>query len=135
MFYLNSTFTVFRLLDLLFDLEPASVCPPAWGFLIMPLPASKALWEAKTAEAWHVEVEAGMKSNGVFGLLPNGQLAKLVRFNGWEMEKEIPTAMHREKYADEIWKSGENWTDWSAGMDIFGHLIMIAALLVSDEEH
>lgn len=99
----------------------------------MPLPASKLLWEAPNSSVWRSEVEAGTKSNGIFGLMANGQLMRLERSSRSEMDEQMiqnPMDWPRRDYSDEVWKAGENWTDWAAGMDGYGYLIMIAASLV-----
>jgi hypothetical protein len=90
-------------------------------------------WEARTSSAWQLEVEMGTKSNGIFGLMTNGQLMRLERSSGFEMDKQMvqnPVDWPQRDYSNDVWKSGENWTDWAAGMDGFGYLIMIAASLV-----
>jgi hypothetical protein len=139
------TLCIFRLLSLLFDLSPAGVCSPAPGFLLMPLPTSKLLWEAHDAEAWRKEIATETKSNAIFGLLTNGQLMRLERYSTSEARDSMVCMDHTEEeklnlyysadHADEIWRSGENWADWAAGMDAFGFLIMVAASLVDVVEY
>ena len=71
----------------------------------------------------------GIESNGIYGLMPDGRLMRLVRLS--EKEKEnLPADAYMASLSDEVWIGGENWTDWVAGMDAFGYLIMVAASLV-----
>jgi len=96
----------------------------------MPLPASKILWEAQDADTWQAEANLGTESNGIYGLMPDGRLMRLVRLNGKEKENQIPENTYKTSLSNEVWMSGENWTDWVAGMDAFGYLIMVTASLV-----
>jgi len=105
------------------------MCPPPTGFLLMPLPASKLLWEAHDTETWQTEANIGSESNGIYGLMPDGRLMRLVKLSGKEKEP-LPEYAYRASLSDEVWIGGENWTDWVAGMDVFGYLIMVATSLV-----
>lgn len=113
----------FRTIALLFSTEPAGACVLVDGFILAPLPGRKQLWEARDESEW---VMAGGWDVGesVFGIKPGGKMAKLNVFgvigNG-EGEGE-------EEEVGDV-ESNANWTEWCAGMDGLGALVMLAGSL------
>ena len=96
----------------------------------MPLPSPKALWEARDVEAWHDEAEMETKSNRVFALLDDGQLVRKTSQDDGEHETDTAERTYKDSYTQSIWQNREKWSDFIAGADAFGYLIMITASVV-----
>jgi hypothetical protein len=105
----NRIDTLARILNILIDISTAISCAPVPSLAICPLPAKKMIWEARTAAAWEVEFNEGLRARQLFGLATDGQLMRL-RFD----------------YGG-VSVAPANWEEWYAGTDSFGTLIMIAA--------
>jgi hypothetical protein len=99
-------------MNMLINVDQALTCAPPPGFAIIPLPAQKILWEAKTAAEWRSEYETTLRTREIFGLSNEGQLIKLQQRFG-----QITTHSAR-------------WEEWYSVSDRFGTLIMIAASLL-----
>jgi hypothetical protein len=112
---------IFRIVNMLVCVEPATACGIQPGLILAPLPARKQLWEAGDEEQW--VQECGRKEvNGGFGLAMNGDLVTLD-----EHQKKLLSIQSMEPWTSS--KSKENWEEWCSGMDGFGALIMLAASL------
>lgn len=72
------------------------------------------LWEAPDAVTWRAEFNQTLKEREIFGLLEDGQLAKLQLQHGYMGFTTSPA----------------NWESWYAGMDEFGTIIMVTAALL-----
>ncbi|KAF2828222.1 hypothetical protein CC86DRAFT_348301 [Ophiobolus disseminans] len=110
----------FRCLSMLFTTDPAGACILFDGFLLAPLPARKALWEASDGAQWAAEKREG-GNGGLYGIKMGG---KMLRMDGWE-ELDGCMEMHGSTEGD----SDKNWAEWCAGMDGLGALVMLAASL------
>jgi hypothetical protein len=110
----NRLVTIARILNKLINIDRAVTCYPLPGFAIVPLPAKKVLWEAPDAMTWRAEFNQTLKEREIFGLLEDGQLAKL------QLQQEYTS----------FTTSSANWEKWYAGMDEFGTIIMVAAALL-----
>lgn len=108
---------------MLFSLEPASGCGLREDFLISPLPARKQLWEARDENLWLLEKSQDVGGPSVFGIMLNGQMAKL---NGYSnLLSSDPVFIEAQLSAE----SCANWREWCSGIDGLGSLIMLATSL------
>jgi hypothetical protein len=112
---------VFRICDAILNMGPFLICRPLSGFIIAPLPAKKALWEAQNAQAWTSCLDWNTRDEDDFGLMEDGTLVRLDRILPLE-ENGIRGEARDIRPAD--------WADWCSGMDGFGALIMVAASLL-----
>lgn len=114
--------TVFRILNMLVCVEPATPCSMQPGLLLAPLPARKQLWEAGGEEQWMNQVRKTPSMNTGFGLAMNGDLLALD-----EYQMKLLSMQSVEPWTGS--SSKEIWDEWSAGMDGLGTLVMLAASL------
>jgi hypothetical protein len=113
---------LFRIVNMLVSIEPASVCTLSPGLVLAPLPARKQLWEASGEEQWISELHRTSVVNSGFGLAVNGDLVTMD-----EYQMKLLSVQVAEPWTSS--RSKENWEEWCAGMDGFGALIMLAASL------
>jgi hypothetical protein len=119
-------YVVFKCLGMLFTNDGSDGCTLSKSYAIAPLPAKKALWDARDENDWLMEKSKG-SDDIVFGLDVSDRMAKLCTFGGvQESRSEVMLARPRELTEDE---SEENWKEWCSGMDDLGALIMLAATL------
>jgi hypothetical protein len=82
------------------------------GYILMPLPVKKIIWEAKDAEIWRKEFDICLKEREIYGVSSRGKLTKLQQtFSG-------------------LTTTEASWEKWLAGMDSFGSIVTTAASLV-----
>jgi hypothetical protein len=112
---------VFRVINMLVCMSPATTCSDQPGLIFAPLPARKQLWEAASEEQWLQELHRVPSVNGEFGLAQSGDLIELdeYRMKSLSMPASVEVCTSS--------KSKENWEKWCAGMDGLGALIMLAA--------
>jgi hypothetical protein len=115
--------TVFRIINMLVCMSPATTCNSQPGLILAPLPARKQLWEAESEEQWLNELYRVPSVNSGYGLSTNGDLIGLDEYQMQSMN--LPGSVELCTSS----KSKENWEEWCAGMDGFGALIMLAASL------
>lgn len=119
-------------MDMLINMDYAICCQPIPGFTLVPLPAKKALWEARSAEEWKPQFNLTLQTREIFGLSTDGKLMKLqqeykqitsqpAEWNNW---CESAT----QKFG-RITSQPADWNEWFASSDRFGTLIMLAASL------
>jgi hypothetical protein len=123
---------VARMMDMLINMDYAICCQPLPGFSLVPLPAKKILWEARSPEEWRSEYNLSLHSREIFGMSTKGKLMKL------QQEYKRVTSQPAEWNESCETMSGEfgritsqpaDWNEWFAGSDRFGTLIMLAASL------
>jgi hypothetical protein len=108
---------------MLFSMEPGNGCTTEYGFVISPLPARKQLWEAPDETMWTLETCRNIKGSTVFGLMTDGIMIKLDRYQS-TMDLEAILAQPA-RWAE----SSANWQEWCSSMDGLGTLIMLVATL------
>ncbi|KAF2497815.1 hypothetical protein BU16DRAFT_559543 [Lophium mytilinum] len=101
-----------RILNLLVDMGHSLTCSSLPGFILVPLPSKKVLWEAPNEEVWQKEFETTLRAREIFGVTTEGRLVRLVQ----EMNR--------------ITATNAEWEEWYAGSDGFGSLVMLAASLL-----
>jgi hypothetical protein len=120
---------IYRVVNMLFYIDPATECDLQTDLVIAPLPAKKQLWEASNEFAWKAESARELKKVD-FGMATNGEL---VRFEEGQLFcTSDRVLMYRSLDAGPNGtpaRSMGNWEEWSSGMDGLGSLIMLAASL------
>lgn len=108
--------------------EPALMCGEHREVLLAPLPARRQLWEANSAFAWKTEYEKESDGQTIYGLGANGTLLKHEegRVSYGDMAAQTLST-------EKSWHAAE-WSEWCAGMDGLGALVMLAASLASQTE-
>jgi hypothetical protein len=114
---------VFRIINMLVCMSPATTCIDQPGLILAPLPARKQLWEAASEEQWLNELHRVPCIKSGYGLANSGDLIELDEYQ----IKSLNTPRLEDLCTST--KSSENWDEWCAGMDGFGALIMLAASL------
>lgn len=104
--------------------EPATMCNLQTDLILAPLPAKKQLWEAKGALQWHLERERDPQTKVDFGLAADGELVELDAGQVYGSDLVLTY-----KLQDDSSAKSANWEEWCSGMDAFGGLVMLAALL------
>jgi hypothetical protein len=107
--YIFRTVHVFRIANLLFNINIDVSCPDIPEFIVAPLPAGKTLWRANNADDWAREWEKQVEETVFHGILRNGDLVKLK--NGINHHKQA------------------NWDRWYASADELGILAVLSASL------
>ena len=105
--------------------EPALLCGGSREILLAPLPTRKQLWDARSAASWKEEYEKEPDSMITYGLAATGELVK--HADGTMCYAYI--AAH-DPGALKAWTTVD-WSEWCAGMDAMGGLVMLAASLTS----
>jgi hypothetical protein len=119
-------YAVFKCLGMLFTNDGSDGCTLFDSYAIAPLPAKKALWDARDEQDWLME-KSNWNDKIAFGLKLSGRMAKLRTFRAvQESRMEVMLAQPTEPTEDE---SEENWKEWCSGTDDLGALIMLAATL------
>jgi hypothetical protein len=119
-------YVVFKCLGMLFTNDGSDGCTLFDNYAIAPLPAKKALWDARDEHDWRME-KSKENDDIVFGLKVSGRMARFRTFGSvQDSGMEVILAQPREPTEDE---SEENWKEWCSGMDDLGALIMLAATL------
>ncbi|KAK4125685.1 hypothetical protein N657DRAFT_568401 [Parathielavia appendiculata] len=121
---------IYQILNLLVFFEPANMCSLHESQLLLaPLPAKRPLWEAADEASWRAESEKDAEAQVDFGLATSGELVKLQ--NGLLVDCHAPMEVARPGDAggSSAW-SAARWDEWSAGMDGFGGLVMLAASML-----
>lgn len=113
---------VFRIVNMLVCIDPATPCGIQPGLILAPLPARKQLWEAENEQQWLLECGRRKEVNSGFGLAMNGDLVTMD-----EYQKKLLGIQSVEPWTSS--RSKENWEEWCSGIDGFGALIMLAASL------
>jgi len=120
--------------------EPAALCILQTDLALAPLPAKKALWEARDESGWKVETERGAgKSNMVqmdreFGLATTGDLVRIEEGQVYcgagqgRIKYEVLGGIRRDGRGDG--GNDGNWEEWCTGMDGLGGLVVLAATMV-----
>ncbi|KAF2656567.1 hypothetical protein K491DRAFT_691804 [Lophiostoma macrostomum CBS 122681] len=103
------TVHVYRIANLLFNINIDVTCPDIPEFVVAPLPAGKTLWRANNAEDWAREWQKQVEETTFHGILRNGDLVKLK--NGINERKQ------------------GNWDRWYASADELGILAVLSASL------
>ncbi|KAF2099056.1 hypothetical protein NA57DRAFT_76292 [Rhizodiscina lignyota] len=103
------TLLVFRVLQKIVHLDILLPCPTLPEYAAAPLPASKQLWRASTAEDWERARDYDSRDLWVHGMLKDGSLAAL---------KDGVDSTHR-RIVD--------WDRWYAGVDELGVLAVLSA--------
>ena len=114
---------VFRIINMLVCMSPATTCIDQPGLILAPLPARKQLWEAASEEQWLSELQRVPCIDSGYGLAKSGDLIGLDEYQ----MKSSNTPRSEELCMSA--NSSKNWDEWCAGMDGFGALIMLAASL------
>jgi hypothetical protein len=119
-------------MDMLINVDPVIRCYPIPGFTLLPLPAKKALWEAKDAEEWKAEFDVMLQTRDIYGLSTDGSLMKLQ-----QEFQQITT--HPAEWNDcygpcserfgRITVQPADWNEWYASSDRLGTLIMLASAM------
>jgi hypothetical protein len=122
--YMSRMALTFRIIGLLFSTEPAGTCVLNDGFLLAPLPAKKQLWEAGHELQWMMAKSRDVGGENVFGMKADGRMAKMNVYPTLSDGSDGLTARNLSESA-----SSANWSEWCAGMDGLGALVMLAASL------
>ena len=114
---------VFRIINMLVCMSPATTCIDQPGLILAPLPARKQLWEAASEEQWLSELQRVPCIDSGYGLAKSGDLIGLD-----EHQMKSSNTPRSEQLCMSA-NSSKNWDEWCASMDGFGALIMLAASL------
>jgi hypothetical protein len=114
----------FRIIGLLFSTEPAGTCVLNDGFLLAPLPARKQLWEADNELHWMMAKSRDVGGDAAYGMKADGQMAKM---NVYPLLSDGMSELSARRLSES--ESSANWSEWCAGMDGLGALVMLAASL------
>lgn len=101
------TVTLLFILHLMFDIKPEQRAKSKVGLTVLPLPAHKSLWEAKTEDEWIVKYDEMLRLREGRGYLRYLDLMELGKGNGGERMKDLNA--------------------WMVSGDAFGILVMMAA--------
>jgi len=101
------TVTLLFILHLMFDIKPEQRAKSKVGLTVLPLPAHKSLWEAKTEDDWIVKYDEMLRLREGRGYLRYLDLMELGKGNGGERMKDL--------------------NPWMVSGDAFGILVMMAA--------
>ena len=115
---------IYRVINMLVYFDPATMCTLPSDLVLAPLPAKKELWEACDEKSWSLESKKDPAGSISFGLARSGGL---VRFGN---DREGEVLVHSSITSVSPVRTSANWEEWCSGMDGFGSLIMLAALLV-----
>ncbi|KAJ5857159.1 hypothetical protein N7455_008053 [Penicillium solitum] len=115
---------VYKVFNMLFYFEPATMCDLPTDLVLAPLPAKKHLWEAGNEAVWKSESQREGEVQTEFGLAGSGDLVKLGENHGGT------TLVHTSITASNPARSTASWEEWCEGMDGFGGLVMLAASMV-----
>jgi hypothetical protein len=101
------TVTLLFILYLLFDIKPEQRAKSKVGLSVLPLPAHRYLWEARTEHEWIEKYDQMLTARNGRGYLRYGDLLALGKGDGGERVKDLNT--------------------WMVSGDAFGILVMMAA--------
>ncbi|KAK4865397.1 hypothetical protein LT330_009508 [Penicillium expansum] len=115
---------IYKVFNMLFYFEPATMCNLPTDLVLAPLPAKKQLWEAENEATWKSESRREGEVQTEFGLTGSGDLVKLG-------ENHRGTVMvHTSITENNPARTTASWEEWCEGMDGFGGLVMLAASMV-----
>ncbi|KAJ5640974.1 hypothetical protein N7528_000599 [Penicillium herquei] len=117
---------IYRVVNMLVYFDPASMCNLPSDLVLAPLPARKGLWEASDEQSWVLENKKDHAAGNAFGLARTGELVRLGR------DCDGEALVHSAITSTSPLRTGASWEEWCSGMDGFGGLIMLAALLVEE---
>lgn len=103
---------VARVINMLFDIDYAVSCTPLPGFVLVPLPSTKSLWDARSAKSWRTEFDLALNAREIHGVTTEGELVRLQQRLGI-------ISTHSTK-----------WEEWYASVGELGTLIMVAASII-----
>jgi hypothetical protein len=98
---------VLFILHLLFDIKPQQRAKSKIGLSVLPLPAQKGLWEAKTEGEWVEKYDEMLKAKDGRSYLRYADLMALAKGHGGEKMKDL--------------------NSWMVSGDAFGILVLMAA--------
>lgn len=102
------TVTVLFILFLLFDIKPENRDKSKIGLSVLPLPAQKCLWEAKTESEWAEKYDEMLKTRDGRGYLRYEDLMALGKGRGGDRMNDL--------------------NEWMVSGDMFGVLVNMAAM-------
>ncbi|KAJ5728704.1 uncharacterized protein N7483_003212 [Penicillium malachiteum] len=115
---------IYRVVNMLVYFDPATMCNLPPDLVLAPLPSKKELWEASDEQSWDLENKRDPAAGNAFGLARSGELVRL----GSDSDDE--GLVHSAITSVSPLRMAASWEEWCGGMDGFGGLIMLAALLV-----
>lgn len=140
-------YRILGILGILVYFEPAEMCILQSDLIMALLPAKKQPWEACDASTWQEEVVRGPGVQSDYGLTATGDLVRMhpgqdYCGGGTRLLYEVaggssmassssssPSSPSSSSSSSQ--NSPSAWEDWFSGMDGFGRLIMLAALVVA----
>ncbi|EFX03774.1 hypothetical protein CMQ_702 [Grosmannia clavigera kw1407] len=125
---------LYRTLNVLIYFEPAEMCTLQSDLVMAPLPARKRLWEAGNPLAWKEEMAKDQGVQSEYGLTANGDLVRMYASQDYcngESRLMYETIDERSMAPSSSHKSSDVWEDWCSGMDEFGGLVMLAAVVLT----
>ncbi|KAJ5731961.1 hypothetical protein N7493_003442 [Penicillium malachiteum] len=117
---------IYRVVNMLVYFDPAAMCNLPSDLVLAPLPAKKELWEASDEQSWNLENKKDPAAGNAFGLARTGELVRL------GSDRDGEELVHSAITSVSPLRTGASWEEWCSGMDGFGGLIMLAALLVEE---
>ncbi|KAF2102815.1 hypothetical protein NA57DRAFT_52367 [Rhizodiscina lignyota] len=105
--------TIARLINMVLDIDSAVVCYLLRGFVFVPLPAQRTLWETNTTASWRKEFDLFLRDRRLYGLAADGKLKSLVQQDDGQVVISIV-----------------DWESWLAEQDTFGTMVMLAGSLL-----
>ncbi|KAJ5776438.1 uncharacterized protein N7511_001449 [Penicillium nucicola] len=114
---------IYRVMNILVYFDPAKMCNLPSDLVLAPLPTKKELWEASDERAWNSECQRNPAGRTDFGLAKGGELIRL----GSDCRGD--TLVHTAITSTSPLRHCASWEEWCSGMDGFGRLIMLTALL------
>jgi hypothetical protein len=115
---------LYRVVNMLVYFDPAKMCNLPPDLVLAPLPAKKELWDASDEWTWNAEIKKDSIARTDFGLTKSWELIKL----GYDGNGK--TLVHTAITSTSPLRKSASWEDWCSGMDGFGSLVMLAALVV-----
>ncbi|KAJ5702794.1 hypothetical protein N7488_010342 [Penicillium malachiteum] len=112
---------IYRVVNMLVYFDPAAMCNLPSDLVLAPLPAKKGLWEASDEYSWALESKKDPTAG--FGSGENRRACS---------DCDDASLVHSAITSTSPLRTGASWEEWCSGMDGFGGLIMLAALLVEE---